>query len=48
VWEIDNASIQSDVDDRLEEGRGNLDKVSPKLPAAARQLNEPAVRELLE
>ena len=39
-WRIDNDSIESDVNNRLEEGRGVLGLVDPALPAAVRKLEE--------
>lgn len=48
VWEIDAKLIQEDVDSRLEEGRGKLERVGPNLPGAIDQLQERAVQKLLK
>ena len=48
VWEIDAPMIQSDVDARLEEGRGALEVTRRELPAVLEELQRPAVQKLLE
>ncbi len=47
VWDADTDEIRSDVKFRLEEGRGKLGPVSPKLPEAFEELNSPEVQALL-
>ncbi len=47
VWDADTEDIRSDVQFRLEEGRGKLGPVSPKLPQALEQLQQPEVQALL-
>lgn len=48
VWEIDDKVIREDVEARLEEGRGKLERVGPNLPAAIEQLQEREVQKLLK
>ncbi|QDU88716.1 Formylglycine-generating sulfatase enzyme [Pirellulimonas nuda] len=47
VWNADTDDIRSDVKFRLEEGRGKLGPVSPRLPEAFQQLDSPEVQALL-
>lgn len=48
VWETDHEQTREDVATRLEEGRGNLQRVDASLPEVLEQLKEPAVRKLIE
>ena len=47
VWAIDHEYIQEDVDARLEEGRGKLQRVDVDLPKAIEQLQDKDVQKLL-
>lgn len=48
VWEMDAEQIVTDVNDRLEEGRGKLGPAIPELPKAIQQLEEPIVCDLID
>lgn len=48
VWEIEAPGIQVDVEARLGEGRGALERLSPDLPKVLDQLRQDEVQKLLE
>lgn len=48
VWEYASDDVQDAVADRLEEGRGKLGNIDKNLPAAIKQLANPAVQKLLK
>lgn len=47
VWEIDHEQIQADVDARLQEGRGKMQRVDRQLPDVLKELDEPEIKKLL-